>query len=471
MGLVMDGMVLIADDVATNRILLKATFGDAGYTPILTSAKGDCLQRAAGERPDGIVLALDLAAADNLALLSRLKADPRTRDIPVIVLTSSQDVALRLRALEIGADDVFSLPVDGKVLLARFRNLLRSRQAYAGLTDGPEAMLFGIEEEGADFTLPGALTILSDRPDAAEALSRQLRPLMAERICIAGLAGFLQEADPGASAADIYLVDGSGDGEDPARRLLPELRSRMTSRHAGICLMTGQNRPDQATMALDLGADAIIDTATHPEEVAARLRRLLVRKRQSDRTLSRLQDGLRLAMVDPLTGLFNRRYAMAFLAELSQSARRSGQPYAILLADLDRFKSVNDRFGHATGDQVLIEVAQRLTGGLRREDLVARIGGEEFLIILPDQSVARAEQIARTLCRLIEERPVAHHRNEPVHVTASIGLAVWTPGEDFALAGSGTNRAACARGHDLIERADRALLRSKQAGRNHVTVN
>lgn len=471
MGLVMDGKVLIADDVATNRILLKATFDDAGYTPILTSAKGDCLQRAAGEHPDGIVLALDLAAAGNVALLTRLKADPRTRDTPVIVLTPSQDVALRLRALEIGADDVFSLPVDDKVLLARFRNLLRSRQAYAGLTDGREAMLFGVEEEGEDFSMPGALTILSDRTDAAEVLGRQLRPLMAERIRIAGLAGFLQETDPAAIAADLYLIDGSGDGEDPARRLLPELRSRMLSRHAGICLMTGQNRADQATMGLDLGADAIIDSATPPEEVAARLRRLLLRKRQSDRTLSRLQDGLRLASVDPLTGLFNRRYAMAFLAELTESARRSGQPYAILLADLDRFKSVNDRFGHATGDAVLVEVAQRLTNGLRREDLVARIGGEEFLIILPDQSLARAEEIARTLCRRIEERPVTHHRNEPVHVTASIGLAVWTPVEDFAPAGSRPHGGSACRGHDLIERADRALLRSKQAGRNHVTIS
>lgn len=471
MGLVMDGMVLIADDVATNRILLKATFGDAGYTPILTSAKGDCLQRAAAERPDGIVLSLDLAVADNVALLSKLKADPRTRDIPVIVLTPSQDVDLRLRALDIGADDVFSPPLDGKVLLARFRNLLRSRRAYAGLTGGHEAMLFGVEEEAIDFTLPGALTILSDRADAAEALCRDLRPLMAERIRVAGLAGFLQDSDPGAGAADLYLVDGSGDGEDPARRLLPELRSRMTSRHAGICVMTGRNRADQATMALDLGADAIIDTATHPREVAARLRRLLLHKRQSDRTLSRLQDGLRMAMVDPLTGLFNRRYAMAFLAELTESARRSGQPYAILLADLDRFKSVNDRFGHATGDQVLVEVAQRLTKGVRREDLVARIGGEEFLIILPDQSLARAEQIAHALCRMIEEQPVAHHHDDPVHVTASIGLAVWTPGEDFALSRSSANRPGTARGHEVIERADRALLRSKQAGRNHVTIS
>ena len=460
----MDGMVLIADGVATNRILLKALFSDAGYVPLVVSLLDDCFQMALGKGPDGIVLSLDPAAPQGFAVLANLKNHPRSRDIPLIVLTHSQSSEDRLRALELGADDIFSQPVDEKVLLARFRNLVRARQAYAGLTDGKEALLFGLEEPVSEFARPGSLTVLSDRNMAADALRGQLQALTTDRIATSALAGFLQDTDLGATAADLYLVDGSGPSEDAARRLLLELRSRGASRHSGICLMTDPGRADQAALALDLGADAIVENTTPAREMAARLKRLLQSKRQADQTRLRLQDGLRLAMVDPLTGLFNRRYATAFLKELSESARHSGQPYAVLLADLDRFKSVNDRFGHATGDKVLVEVAKRLTEGVRREDLVARIGGEEFLIILPDKSLVRAEEIARTLCQRIEEQPLASHQNEPVHVTASIGLAVWTPSEDL----TSPNRDDT--GTVLMERADRALLKSKLAGRNHVSI-
>ena len=163
-----------------------------------------------------------------------------------------------------------------------------------------------------------------------------------------------------------------------------------------------------AEVAFDLGAHDLVAHGIPAEELALRLSRLLARKRDADALRASVQDGLRLSMIDSLTGLHNRRYGMAQLAAIADISRRTGQEYAVMVVDLDRFKSVNDRWGHAAGDAVLIEVAARLNRNLRDGDLLARIGGEEFLIALPETSLADARGIAERLCHAIEESPGAH---------------------------------------------------------------
>ena len=105
---------------------------------------------------------------------------------------------------------------------------------------------------------------------------------------------------------------------------------------------------------------------------------------EPDQLRASVEDRLRLAMTDPLTGLHNRRYAMAHLSRIAERAAVAGRTFALMILDLDRFKAINDTHGHAAGDAVLAEVAARLSAQLRPIDLVARIGGEEFLIALPD---------------------------------------------------------------------------------------
>jgi two-component system cell cycle response regulator len=184
---------------------------------------------------------------------------------------------------------------------------------------------------------------------------------------------------------------------DRGLRLLSDLRSRSATHHAGICIMLAEGATKTALAAFDLGANEVVDDTMSPEEIALRLRSILRGKRRADQVRERLQDDLRLAMIDPLTGLFNRRYAMARLAKMANQTRLSGKPFAVMIADLDRFKSVNDRFGHAAGDSVLVEIGHRLSAGLRNSDLLARVGGEEFLIALPETDLdeaQRAEMIA-----------------------------------------------------------------------------
>ena len=170
-------------------------------------------------------------------------------------------------------------------------------------------------------------------------------------------------------------------------------------------------------MALDLGANDLIPADFDDAELAIRLRTQVKRKQEADSLRAALDEDLRLAVIDPLTGLYNRRYAMAHLKRLTTRAAETGRNFTIMVADLDRFKQVNDTFGHAAGDAVLVEVARRLKDNLRGNDLVARIGGEEFLIALPDCQLSEARQAGERIRRIIDREPVTlpSRRGDPRH--------------------------------------------------------
>jgi two-component system cell cycle response regulator len=130
---------------------------------------------------------------------------------------------------------------------------------------------------------------------------------------------------------------------------------------------------------------------------------------------------------------------------------------AVMMLDLDRFKSVNDTFGHATGDAVLREFARRLQASVRGVDIIARMGGEEFMVVMPDASAGSASAIAERVRRAIADAPFRISRGgETTDVTVSIGYAVLRPRESV---------------FELVERADRALYASKNAGRNRATLS
>ena len=151
---------------------------------------------------------------------------------------------------------------------------------------------------------------------------------------------------------------------------------------------------------------------------------------------------------------------MAQMQTMARQADLRHEPFVVMLVDLDRFKSVNDRFGHAAGDAVLVEVARRLTESLRTEDMVARVGGEEFLIALPGAGIEDARIVGARLCDAVRDLPVALPSGQRIHVTTSIGVTLVPTGE--SLPDQDALQA-------VIDRADRALLAAKASGRNQVT--
>jgi len=460
----MSGKVLIVDDVSTNRIVFKVKLAAAGYDPLLAVDGASCLKIAVAERPDLILLDLMLPDMSGIEVLSRLRADPLTRRIPVIMFSAGRDGAARMAALQAGADDFLTKPIDDQTLLARLRSFMRARGAMAALSDRDAALgLLGMSEPQGLFERPGVIALVTARPETALHLRHDLSDQTTDRIVILGPDQALQDrrSDAG-ELPDVYVIEADMDAPNAGLRMMSELRSRSGSRHAAFCILNRAQDSASAAIAFDLGANDQVDPSMNPPELALRLRTLLRRKREDDRMRASVQDGLRMAMIDPLTGLHNRRYGVAQLGVISERSAQDGAPFAVMVADLDRFKTVNDTWGHAAGDAVLIEVAARLSANLRVADLIARIGGEEFLIALPDTALGEARRVAERLCHAIEEQPIVLANGARLTVTISIGLA---------LSNDPCEAAATDRVSQLVNCADQALLASKSAGRNMVTTS
>jgi diguanylate cyclase (GGDEF)-like protein len=181
------------------------------------------------------------------------------------------------------------------------------------------------------------------------------------------------------------------------------------------------------------------------------------------------QDQLRrLAVTDPLTGLANRRHILSEIEKEWRRAERTRKPLAVLMADIDHFKEINDRHGHAVGDEVLVALAKRCRSRLREIDACGRLGGEEFVVLLPETGAEGARATAERLRSEVGGAPVATS-DGPVRVTISVGVALYEPSADFVAPAAASGRGARAV-QALLEKADRALYRAKDTGRDRVVM-
>ncbi|MCB5409861.1 diguanylate cyclase domain-containing protein [Pseudogemmobacter faecipullorum] len=461
--------ILIADPDAASRLILRSRLSEAHYQPLMACDGSACLQLAVSARPALIVIDARLGGLPNAtALLHQLRSEALTAGLPLLLLCEPQDQAARLAGLEAGADDVIPRSPDLSVLLARIRNLLRRGQPTSLLAEAwglEQPALSGFAEQLAGFqhmsSIGGSIGVIAASSETAHAWRHHIP---------AGLRLQAHVQTPGNGAGpprlhDVYLICAARDdsGEEPGSgfRLMSQLASGQASRDSLCALILAQPDATVVALAYDLGADDVLAADISGAELALRLTNMLRRKAQRDGDQQRIREGLKLALIDPLTGAWNRRYAMPRLTSLCSEARRTGQPLAVLVLDIDRFKQVNDIHGHAAGDLVLTEVVQRLSATLRAGDLLARIGGEEFLIALPGTGAREASSVAERLRRLISDRPFELGEEGPdrapgrLDLTISMGLRIST-GQDDALV--------------LTEAADGALRESKRAGRNLVTL-
>ena len=457
----MIGKILIVDDVSTNRIVFKVKLTAAGYHTAMAANGALCLRLAQTESPDLILLDLMLPDMSGIEVLHHLKANPVTRRIPVVMFSSEQDQTMRLAALQAGAEDFLARPIDDQTLLARLRGLFRAREVVGGLSPMEQGLgLFGMAEPAPDFETPGHVALVLNRTEAALHLRKQLASVAAEQFTIVTPEDIY--ADPAHHGTpDVYLLDADIGTPGGGLRVMSELLSRGASRHAAFCIYNQSSPNLVPAMAFDLGASDLVDQRVSPSELAVRLHALVRRKRDADHMRASVQDGLRLAMIDPLTGLHNRRYGLAQLNAIAARAQHDSSEFAVMVVDLDRFKAVNDRWGHAAGDAVLIEVAGRLANNLRASDLLARIGGEEFLIALPATTQAEAGIVAKRLCHAVESAAAVLADGTKIPVTISIGMT---------LGGGDSPDGPMGNVADLVDKADRALMQSKSGGRNMVTI-
>lgn len=453
----MQGTVLVIDGISTNRIMLKVQLSASYYRVVQAAGLAGIDETIRQVRPDLIISATKLPDGDARDLRASLRSRPDTTHIPMLGIVPENDRMGRLSALRAGMDDVLSRPVNDMVLLARVRALIRKSVANDVIDFQADANhAVGFAEPAMGFETQPHVAIVARDPSTAMRWQRSLGQASRHRLTAHSL-GDLPEL-MSSSSPDAILFDIVEANSSEELRLISELQARGATRTSAILAIIDPPDDQRCAELLDRGADDVMDTGLDTEELQLRLSAQIRRKAQASRLRDQVRDGLRAAVTDPMTGLYNRRYAMPRLTQIAREAEASGQPFALLIADLDHFKSINDAHGHAAGDAVLVEAAARMRNGLRPQDMLARIGGEEFMIVLPETDAARAAQVAEALCAGLRDRPVSiPGQRQALRATMSIGAATW-PGDSLQTCSA----------DDLVQAADMALYEAKHCGRDKV---
>ncbi len=452
----MTGRVLIVDDIAANVKLLEAKLS-AEYFDVLSAIDGpSAIAAAEQEQPDIILLDVMMPDMDGFEVCRRLKANLQTAHIPVVMVTALDQSADRVNGLEAGADDFLTKPVNDVALLARVKSLVRLKR----LTDELRMRQMTGEQMGlmTDATPldgqnepPGSILLVDDREQTVARICETLGPLH-ELYVEANIDQALPLAR--SDTYELFIVN-LGLRDQDGLRLCSQLRALEQTRNTPILVLVEEADTKRLVHALEMGVNDYLIRPIDRNELIARVRTQLRRKRYSDRLRHNLDMSVELSVTDQLTGLSNRRYMATHLNTLLAQASESGRTLSFLILDIDYFKAVNDTYGHDSGDEVLREFAKRIVHNVRNIDLACRYGGEEFVVIMPDTDLAFAHMVAERLRQQVAQVPFPIQK-EPgkLEITISIGVTTSEGKDDTAEA--------------LLRRADQALYKAKRDGRNRV---
>lgn len=452
----MTARILVVDDIPANVRLLEVRLL-AEYFEVVTANSGaEALEICETSKVDVVLLDVMMPEMDGFEVCRRLKSDPATAHLPVVMVTALDQVADRVRGLEAGADDFLTKPVNDLQLMTRVKSLvrlkmltdeLRLRTATAA-SIGLEDLLGNGAGSGQD---PAKVLLMDARKQTFEKIRSRLKGGIELDFASDPNAGFFQAAEGG---YECVIVSTALPDVDPLR-LCSQLRSLDRTRFLPIILLADRDDDPRIIRSLELGVNDFLVRPVEPHELTARLVTQIRRKRYNDRLRASVAQSIEMAVTDALTGLHNRRYLDNHLQTLFERAVARRRPLSVMIVDLDRFKSINDRFGHDGGDDVLREFARRLRQNMRGIDLICRFGGEEFVVVMPDTDGPVAEKVAERIRAEIARTPFAIGKEgQSVTVTISVGVS------------SARGQADDVR--SLLKRADMALYEAKKSGRNKV---
>ncbi len=451
----MTARILVVDDIPANVKLLEARLL-AEYFDVLTAEDGfKALEICNNTQVDIVLLDIMMPGMDGFEVCERLKSNPRTMHIPVVMVTALDQPSDRVRGLKAGADDFLTKPVNDLQLVSRVKSLVRLKTMSDELRMRAEtARAIGIEDLLRDegrIEEPGQVLLVDPRANSQERIIKMLKPVAEVTAISDAQAAIFEAAEQG---FELVIVSSSLDDYDPLR-LCSQLRSLDRTRFLPVLLIAEQGGEDMIARALDLGVNDYITRPLDPNELVARTLTQLKRKRYNDRLRSSVQHSIELAVTDGLTGLHNRRYLDNHLKVLFNRAATRGRSLSVCITDIDRFKAVNDTYGHDAGDEILKEFAVRLRATVRGADLACRYGGEEFVVVMPDTTAEMAANIAERLRMSIEGKPfVVRSSGQEINITASLGISCNSPNVETP--------------EQLLKEADNALYDAKRAGRNRV---
>ena len=451
----MSARLLVVDDLEPNVRLLRAKL-EAEYYEVITATSGrEAIERARTEQPDLILLDVMMPGLDGFETCRRLKDDPKSRHIPVIMVTALDQSEDRVRGLKAGADDFLTKPIDDVMLLARARSLLRLKVVMDELrTREASGRASGAIDDDVDdsLLLGGRVLIVDDNDHQAERVRASLTPEYRPQI----VADPRKAAEHARTQPDLIIVNLAARSFD-GLRLCARVRSDEATRQIPILAIIDPDARERMVRAMDMGVNDVLPRPVNTQELSARVSTQVRKKRYADFLRGALDETLESAVTDALTGLNNRRYLDGRLRRLmARAAQRDEDPVSVLICDIDHFKTVNDTWGHDAGDEILRQFADRLKQNVRAIDLVCRYGGEEFLIVMPETTLDFAAAAAERFRRSIDAAPFRINGGaRTLEVTTSIGVAQSESRDEL---------------EDLIKRADSALYAAKKSGRNRVKV-
>lgn len=454
----MTARILVVDDLLANVRLLEAKL-TAEYFDVSTAMNGvDALEIVQRTHPDIVLLDVMMPGMDGIEVCQRIKSNPVTQHIPVIMVTALDQPEDRVRCLDAGADDFLTKPVNDLSLFCRVKSLVRLKM----LTDELRSRAL---ENDAKLNMPEVGEFTENLQDCKILVVDDYGSLF-ERIS-AGVGSqhrLIKISDPQQAifaatetAYDLAIIDLDMESFD-GLRLCSQLRSLERTRQIPILVIVDPDDNRKMLRALEMGVNDYLSRPIDQQELAARIKTQLRRWRYTQKLRSHVSQTMEMAVTDPLTGLFNRRHMEAQVSILVDNAANRGKALSVLALDVDFFKKVNDTYGHDAGDAVLKELAVRFKQNIRNVDLPCRIGGEEFVIILPETDPKVAARIAERLRRAVSGKPFdVPNRDKTVDITVSIGLAAMDGPEDTQ--------------EQIFKRADEALYEAKERGRNKVVAH
>ena len=416
----------MVDDVLANVRLLEARL-TAEYFDVITAMSGqEALDACARSQCDIVLLDVMMPGMDGFEVCRRLKADPATHHIPIVIITALDQPADRVRGLEAGADDFLTKPVSDVALLARVRSLTRLKMMTDELrmraVSGRQIGIPGIPAEIIlDDGLNGRVLVVDDRASSYERIQVALRDTQNVDVETSPQEALFRAAE---TEYDLMVVS-LGFNDYDALRLCSQVRSLERTRNLPILIVAEPEETGRVLRGLDLGVNDYLVRPVDRNELVARVMTQVRRKRYADRLRSNVQQSMELALTDPLTGLHNRRYMETHLDTLLDQAADRVRPLALVMIDIDHFKPINDNHGHDAGDEVLREFGARLRATVRGVDLACRFGGEEFVIVMPDADLHTAQAVGERVRRKIASDPFAVAKGQhKLQVTISVGIAI-----------------------------------------------
>jgi diguanylate cyclase (GGDEF)-like protein/PAS domain S-box-containing protein len=450
-------VILIIDDIPANLGVMVDVLETEGYRALVARDGAEGFRYAESEQPDLILLDVMMPGENGFSLCRRLKAAAATRHIPVIFMTSLDDLQDKLQGFDAGGVDYVAKPLQIAEVVTRIRTHLElsalRRQLAAQNT---ELLLARDELEERVRLRTAALTAeIEERRRAELELQRSseqihdlynhapcgYHSLDKDGFCVrvndtqVNWLGFSRDELLGKRFSDLLTPKSAR----AFAKAFPLIKERGWVRDIELQLV----RRDGSSMPVLLSATAVSDAVGQFVMTRTTLYDLSERK-QAEELIRHM------AHHDPLTGLSNRTLFQQRLGQLLGHARRNNESVATMFLDLDQFNQINDSFGHAVGDVVLREISRRLIRCLREEDALARWGGDEFVVALATPDVHQASrQVAEAMLKELCE-PVFAEKHE-LHLSGSIGISLYpTDGEDV---------------QTLLRAADTAMYHAKEKGR------